>query len=243
MNSEIRRPAGMKPPGVNAQYNVALAGSLPVRIAAKARRAMFEVYCKHFPPAEKEAVLDVGVTCDQTYVASNYFEAWYPHKHRVTAVGMDDARFLETLYPGMTFVQADGRKLPFDDGSFDIVHSSAVIEHVGSDEEQRLFVTELLRVARRGVFITTPNRWYPIEFHTILPLIHWLPKPVFRKLVTMVRGEFFAREENLNLLGPTDLLGCVPSQYRHNTRLLRHHLLGWPSNLMLVVRKGDEGRR
>ena len=25
-------------------------------------------------------------------------------------------------------------------------------------------------------FITTPNRFYPIEFHTKLPLIHWIQK-------------------------------------------------------------------
>ncbi len=31
-------------------------------------------------------------------------------------------------------------------------------------------------MSRKGLFVTTPNRWFPIEFHTVLPLVHWLPK-------------------------------------------------------------------
>ena len=33
---------------------------------------------------------------------------------------------------------------------------------------------EAVRVGRR-VFLTTPNRWFPVEVHTRLPLVHWLP--------------------------------------------------------------------
>ena len=52
-----------------------------------------------------------------------------------------------------------------------------MIEHVGGEEEQRRFVAEALRVGRRA-FITTPNRWFPVEVHTRLPLVHWLPDAV-----------------------------------------------------------------
>ena len=34
----------------------------------------------------------------------------------------------------MRFVIADGLRLPFRDQTFDVVHSSAVIEHVGSSD-------------------------------------------------------------------------------------------------------------
>jgi hypothetical protein len=33
-------------------------------------------------------------------------------------------------------------------------------------------------VARRG-FFTTPNRWFPIELHTKIPLLHYLPWRLF----------------------------------------------------------------
>ena len=47
------------------------------------------------------------------------------------------------------------------DGTFDVVFSNAVIEHVGGEEEQLRFVAEALRVGRRA-FITTPNRLFPV---------------------------------------------------------------------------------
>ena len=62
-----------------------------------------------------------------------------------------------------------------DNNLFDIVHSSATIEHVGSLEDQLTFVSECFIIKKR-VYLTTPNRNYPIDFHTKLPLIHLLPK-------------------------------------------------------------------
>jgi SAM-dependent methyltransferase len=70
------------------------------------------------------------------------------------------------------YVRADGRRLPFADNSFDVVFSNAVIEHVGSFEDQLRFVNEHKRVGRHWV-ITTPNRWFPIESHTNVLFRHW----------------------------------------------------------------------
>ena len=72
-------------------------------------------------------------------------------------------------------MRADGRELPFADGEFDLGFSNAVVEHVaGGRDGQRRFVHELCRVSRR-VFVTTPNRLFPLEVHTLLPFVHWLP--------------------------------------------------------------------
>ena len=69
------------------------------------------------------------------------------------------------------WVQADGRKLPFDDNSFDLVFSNAVIEHVGQKEEQSVFIREHARVGKSWIF-TTPNRMFPIESHTQVLFVH-----------------------------------------------------------------------
>lgn len=77
---------------------------------------------------------------------------------------------------GRPTVQGDARNLPFPDDSFDYVVSNAVIEHVGGPEGARLMIAESERVARRGYLHTTPNRWFPIEPHLMVPVLHWLPE-------------------------------------------------------------------
>jgi hypothetical protein len=221
----------------NAQYNVAEPDSLPVRVAAHQRRKMFDRFLSEIAVAPEDMILDVGVTSDQTYVASNYLEAWYPHKSTVTAAGIDDASFLCRQYPGMRFVQANGLALPFRDRSFDVVHSSAVIEHVGSFSRQRAFLGECCRVARRAVFVTTPNRWFPIEFHTVLPLVHWLPKAAFRGLMRRTGRGFFAEEANLNLLTGNEIVSAAKGVDGFESDLSYVSLAGWPSNILLVMRR------
>jgi ubiquinone/menaquinone biosynthesis C-methylase UbiE len=200
---------------------------------------MFDLFLRKTDIRPGHTVLDVGVTGDTAFESSNYFEAWYPYKDRITAVGVDDASFLEQLYPGLTFRHADGRDLPFDDDSFDFVHSSAVLEHVGSAAHQREFIGELTRVARRMAFITTPNRWFPIEFHTVLPVIHWLPKPLFRSIMRRVGYDFFAKEENLNLVGRSELATLCNQLGPCKVDILDVAILGWPSNLVLTISKPD----
>jgi hypothetical protein len=76
----------------------------------------------------------------------------------------------------VALVAADGCELPFEDSSFDWVFSNAVIEHVGGLDRQIAFASEIRRVARKGYFVTTPNKFFPIEPHTLFPLFQFMPK-------------------------------------------------------------------
>lgn len=61
-------------------------------------------------------------------------------------------------------------RLPFEDASFDWVACHELIETVATHERQVRLLRELLRISRRGIFVTTPNRWHP--------LVRWLrPEP------------------------------------------------------------------
>ncbi|GCD90643.1 methyltransferase domain-containing protein [Nocardioides sp. LS1] len=86
----------------------------------------------------------------------------------------------DTPYP---FMIADACAMPFPDDFVDFALSNAIIEHVGDEEAQRKFVAEHVRVSRCWV-ITTPNKWFPIESHTAVAFVHWLPS--WRRK----RGEF-----------------------------------------------------
>jgi Methyltransferase domain len=217
----------------NAQFNLAAPDSLAVRVATKVRADMFRMFMAELAPSPSDLVLDLGVTSDQTYSSSNYFEALYPYKDRIIAAGIQDASFLETLYPGTRYLQADGLAMPFADGTFDLVHSSAVIEHVGSMANQTRMIGECLRVARRGICLTTPNRWFPIEFHTVTPLIHWLPKPLCRGIFRRLGFGPLAEEASLNLITARELEDITGRFAGWRFRVAFAHLLGWRSNLIL----------
>jgi SAM-dependent methyltransferase len=152
--------------------------SVVSRVSLRSRERKLQLFLELLAPGPETTVVDVGVT-DAPFgggSTDNFFEALYPWPQRVTAVGNTGLERFAAAFPQVTAVQADGRDLPFTDGHFDIAFSNAVVEHVaGGRDGQRQFVHELCRVARR-VFVTTPNRRFPLEVHTLLPFVHWLPK-------------------------------------------------------------------
>lgn len=222
----------------NAVYSALKPGRLPARIAKLARRRMFLKFMAEFAPMPSDVVLDVGVSSDDTFEMSNLFEALYPYKDRLIAAGIDDgAAYLEERYPGLVFRHADACDLPFDDKQVDLVHASAVIEHVGSRARQALMVAECARVARRGLCLTTPNRWFPVELHTQLPLLHWLPPGAFRRVLRASGHDALGHEENLNLMSASDLLEAASGVIGWEFRISRFRLLGLTSNLLLFGRR------
>jgi len=205
------------------------------RQSLKARRAMFEVFMVKTRPSASSKVIDVGVTPDRSLADSNAFEQFYPWKDRITATSFEDASFLEDQYPGLRFVLTDGRSLPFADREFDVAYSSAVLEHVGDSEEQAEFIRELMRISKQ-FYIAVPNRWFPLELHTFLPLIHWLPKPMHRRILSALGLHFWAKETNLNLVGATEMRKLFPAEVEPH--LYKHRLLGMPSNLVAYGTSG-----
>ena len=114
----------------------------------------------------------------------------------ITASGLEDA-----AVGWADYVCANALDLPFDDQSFDLVYSNAVIEHVGDEAEQRQYVAEHARVGRSWIF-TTPNRWFPIESHSDVFFKHWRDDWVSESpLVT-------------RLLGPRDVQALLPTGSR-----------------------------
>lgn len=197
--------------------------------ANKARERMFSFFMERMKPTSTSLVLDLGVTADEALPESNFFEKLYPFKESITAAGIDDARYLEEVYPGLRFVRISPGVLPFEDNQFDIVFCSAVLEHVGSREAQRQFIAETMRVAKR-FFFTTPNRYFPVEFHTFLPFVHWLPQAMHQSVLRLAGMDFWAKTENLNLLTHQTLRELFPEDAI--VEIDNFRLFGWPSNII-----------
>ncbi len=188
---------------------------------------------KRCNPTERDELLDVGVT-DQDSPDANYLEWSYRYPHRVTAAGlMAESPFHPQLFSSLRYVQITDSRLPFEDRAFDVVHSSAVLEHVGGKRAQWRFLGELWRVCRRVLYVTTPNRWAPVEFHTGLPLLHWLPQKAWSACARRLGHEFYSRDENLRLLGTAGLERLAVKAGMPNACVSSVKLLGWASNLVL----------
>jgi hypothetical protein len=79
---------------------------------------------------------------------------------------------------GLISVMGDARNMrEFQDEEFDVVFSNSVIEHVGTLDDQRAMASEIRRVGRR-YFVQTPNRYFPIEPHFLVPGFQFLPLSV-----------------------------------------------------------------
>jgi hypothetical protein len=178
----------------------------------RARQQMFRHFMRLMAPQPETTLLDVGVTCDIAFEGSNYLEHAYPHKSRITCVGIEDGSHLEKQFPGLRFLRVEpGQRLPFEDKVFDIAYSNAVVEHVGCAANQRAFTTELCRVGKR-VFLATPNRWFPVEHHTGIPFLHWAPKTLWRKVLRGTQFDFYSYESHLNLLTETEFRTLFPPE-------------------------------
>lgn len=94
--------------------------------------------------------------------------------------------------PRFRFVQGDAREVDFDDLSFDFVHSNSLIEHVGRWEDMKRTAAEIRRLAP-SYYVQTPNFWFPVDPHSNAPMLHWLPQPLQRHLVTSKARGFYAK--------------------------------------------------
>jgi len=205
------------------------------RAELSARMKIYNALADCVPLNDLESVIDVGATADDKKDSSNFFEKTYPHPKRITALSNQDASWMESEWDGLKFVQGDALNMPFNDKTFDLAFSNAVIEHVGSRENQAAFIQECVRVSKKYVFITTPNRFYPIELHTVLPLLHWLPAKAYRRILRILGKSFFADESNLNLLSKRDLINIVKDIKGVRYRVDFIRFLGFRSNILLTI--------
>jgi hypothetical protein len=207
---------------------------LAARASLWNRRRKLDLFMETMRPGPETRVVDVGVgdtpfgTEAGVAATHNFFEALYPWPQQITAVSDVPLPNFAQAFPSIRRVVASGTELPFENDSFDVAFSNAVVEHVGGREEQRRFVAELCRVAPR-VFISTPNRWFPVETHTLVPFVHWLPRSAADWAMRALRRKNW---DNVELLSEHELLTLFPANVR--TRVIESRL----TTSVLATRRG-----
>ncbi|MGH2981405.1 MAG: class I SAM-dependent methyltransferase [Solirubrobacterales bacterium] len=187
-------------------------------LARRARRGRHDLYRQVMAPGPEERIVDVG--CGSEGLAG------FEHDADITGLDAEE----RPGYPGRRFVRGDARALPFADGEFGIAYSNSLVEHLDPGDRER-FADEIRRVADR-YWVQTPNRYFPVEPHVLLPGFQFLPEGARRRLwrLGMPRTPY----EPIELLGAAELRELFPDAV-----ILRERFAGLTKSLIAA---GPAGR-
>lgn len=202
------------------------------KIRRQSRTKKLNQFLNFLKPSSTDTILEVGVEDMEYSPASNFLVKNYPYRHNITALGIGELSKFRKTYPDVSIVSYDGRTFPFRKNQFDIAHSNAVIEHVGPFEAQEMFLKEIVRVSNRGM-ITTPNKYFPVEIHTKIPLLHWTEKKKFDRFLRWI-GKDWATDNYMHLLGENDLRLLTKSIGLTNYRIIKNRFLGFVMTFSLI---------
>ena len=207
------------------------------RIIVKKRNEMLNLIISKIETIKINNLLDVGTTSDAEYESSNSITTNIKDLKEYKSLAIQDIEnnFFHIKYKRSiteNFTNEDIEKM-----SADLVISTATIEHVGSEDNQIKMIENCSKLSKKIFVITTPNRFYPIEFHTKIPFIHWLPKKLHRILLKMIGLKEFSEESNLNLLSESDIINIF-KKFDKKIKFSIHKikLFGITSNYVIVAK-------
>jgi SAM-dependent methyltransferase len=188
------------------------------KLSRISRARKLDLFNRMMSPTKQMKLLDVGAQIDPNSNGGRQLVDTYPWKSNISVVNIS-AEHISTIkkrYPEIEAVVCDACELPWPDRHFDVVYSNAVIEHVGDFERQKKMASEIMRVGKRW-FVTTPNRWFPFEFHLRLPFVTWLPGRSYLRIANIVsynhlRGKYMlgVKHDDLRLMSAGELRKCFP---------------------------------
>lgn len=192
-------------------------------MSARARKKRLELFIEQMEPKAGERILDLG--CGR----AGWLNDLDPG---IEVIGVDREPSLPGYDgPNRSYRQGDALDLPFADGEFDIAFSNSVIEHLDPGDWER-FASEIQRVSKR-FFVQTPNKWFPIEPHVLLPGYQFLPASLQRRIWPLaVRNEPY---DEITLLTSNDLSSLFPK-----AEILRERVGPWTKSLIAIGQVGRD---
>ena len=182
-------------------------------------------------------VLDIGTTNDEKNSSSNIIIKNLKGFNTFKSISNQDIKlklFSKCLNKSISENFTENEIQNF---SSDLVISNATIEHVGGYENQLKMIQNIIQLSKKYFVIIAPNKFHPIEFHTKIPFIHWLPKKIHRFLLSVLGQKFLSLEENLNLLSKNDFHLFMEKLNFKNYQIKNIKFLFINSNIILVGNK------
>ena len=207
------------------------------KILLKKRKEILIILKEFLNDKKISDILDVGTTEDENNPSSNYLvknlgtDKYYKSISDQTITSNFFSKSLKKSITG-NFTKNEIEKFKSD-----LVISNATIEHVGSFENQIKMCSNIISLSKKYFIIMTPNRFHPLEFHTKIPIIHWLPKKFYRIILRFFGLKFFADENNLNLLSEFDLRSIMEKNNQINYEIKYVNFFFIKSNLILIGEK------
>jgi hypothetical protein len=131
------------------------------------RFRLFETLTEHLPRPLR--IIDIGGT-NEFWEQRGWAERDDVH---ITLVNLFAG---EQLHDNIVPIVGDATNLAdHADGAYDIAFSNSVIEHLFTFEAQQKMAAEMRRVALRH-WVQTPNYWFPIDPHFLMPGWQYLPR-------------------------------------------------------------------
>ncbi|PIR92980.1 SAM-dependent methyltransferase [Candidatus Falkowbacteria bacterium CG10_big_fil_rev_8_21_14_0_10_43_10] len=206
--------------------------SFAYRVSAYNRQKKWQKFINIMRPGSKTTILDAGFSDREYGPVDNFLEKNYLYPQKITALGIDRPREFIKNYPLVKAICYGGHKFPFTDKSFDIIWSNAVWEHIIGRESQLNFLREIKRVGCKA-FITTPNRFFPVEVHTRLPLLHYLPKKVFDKILRWL-GKPWAAGGYMDPLSLKEVKELLARAEIKNYQIIKNKLFGLTLDYIII---------
>jgi hypothetical protein len=215
--------------------------SFIAKISPFFRRKRMEKFLRLFHPTHETRILDIGGL--PRFWADAKIEA------QVTIINLRPLDEYEAsfLTPNQSFVLADATCLPWADGSFDLVFSNSLIEHLGTREKQEAFARECVRVADAH-WIQTPAKEFPVEPHFLGLFVHWFPKRIRKHLarwctpwglLARPKPEIMDQVmDELRLLTCKEFRSLFPG-----SQIIKERALGLPKSYVAVKLPGPKATR
>lgn len=214
---------------------------------AHARAGRAHIFRARFSVNERTRILDLGSEDGASIAAVLRDTAVRPANVYIADIDENAVKQGQRLYGFTPVVIPESGRLPFDDGFFDIVYCSSVIEHVTvpksaiwelrsgrefrrcAESGQQRFAGEISRLGK-NYFVQTPNRWFPIESHSWLPFVGYLPRRALIPLLKFTNRAWIKRTSpDWRLLSAADMRRLFPG-----AEILRERFWGLTKSIMAV---------
>ena len=178
-------------------------------IVVSKRAEMLNIINKYIENLSLSDALDIGTTNDQDNKSSNFLIRNIKNIRLFKSISNQKINlgfFSKILTKSIT---NNFSEIEIKNFKSDLVLSNATLEHVGNSNNQMKMIKNVIDLTKKIFIISTPNRFHPIDFHTKIPFIHWLPKKIHRFLLNLIGLKYFSKEENLNLCSKKDLINML----------------------------------